>query len=61
MEATAKQILRVYMINCCSSCAHANDEAKLKTGSLFDDNKGNLRERNWVSSKITMLIVDIGL
>ena len=43
------------MINCCYYCVYANNQEKLKTGSLFDDNEGALKEKNCVSRKIAIL------
>ena len=42
------------MINC-GSCVYANNWQKLKIGSPFDDNEGDLKEKNHVSRKIIML------
>lgn len=41
--------------HCCSCCFYANNETKLKTGSHFNNNEGDLRKKNQVLMKITML------
>ena len=43
------------MINYGSCCVYASNQAKLKTGSSFDDSDGDLKEKNRVPRKITML------